>query len=701
MDQGSFRLTEEQRSALSQIREFSSDPGKDVFVLRGSAGTGKTTLIGEIVTLLRDLHLSVSVNAPTGRAARILGSKLDYPASTIHRTIYNLTDVTVNEDAESANDPGVRFTYPLKEDEPDHTVFIIDEASMVGDMETRNDFMQFGTGRLLHDIIQFLRMNRPGRAHDLPIKLIFVGDPAQLAPVGENSSPALSPNYLVENYNLSVDSFELKTVMRQEQGSAILTRATVLRDSILANCFTTFSLASDQKNILHTDATGAIEKILDGVKERRSVVAIVPTNAMAVEYNRSVRTRLWGTSSKPIPIQLGDTLLINKNSPTNGMNNGDLAKVTKVADAPEIEHVALKGEYAVELSFRDVTVAFRNGQNEVIEISCFVLENLLDSPSRELSALEQRALLVHFRKRYPHLKPKTAEFRKTIATDPYFNALQVKFGYAMTCHKAQGGEWSMAIVDFGANGNARNESFFRWAYTAITRASQQLVLINAPEFNQVSSMDWGLSEATDQQSTRVEISGMSSDPDWDSFAFRRGMEDLFGFHKQIRDAWYSEGIEIEQLQHLQYCERYRLKRGEHYAVLQYYFNAKNKIGRIELVTNATLDVELGDLAIALAREQAEKRRSASQPRAEEFISDFLDNLKSALSGTAINVVASEPMQYRLRVTFSDEVHRGQIDFIYDKKSVWTSAVEVGGPGSTRGLYEEVRRRFMEEQGTFT
>jgi ATP-dependent exoDNAse (exonuclease V) alpha subunit len=316
-----IQLTGEQSAALDAIKIFLLDDSRDAFVLRGSAGTGKTTLIAKLVKTLEEMNLSCSLLAPTGRAARILGNKIKQitgnpgEGSTIHRAIYTLTHLEVNEGAETANDPGVRMIFPLKEEESVVSLFVIDESSMVGDKVNHGDFMQFGSGRLLMDIVTFARMSRPGRSKDHLTKLLFVGDPAQLPPVGENASPALSDAYLSDQFELKVDSFDLKTVMRQAQGSAILDRATELRDAMLAERFNKFSLQPNGQDIEQVDARKAVDLIVQGLQTKASNVAVVHSNATALEYNRNIRDRRWGDTS--LAIQAGETLLINKNSTTH------------------------------------------------------------------------------------------------------------------------------------------------------------------------------------------------------------------------------------------------------------------------------------------------------------------------------------------------------------------------------------------------
>lgn len=685
-----IELTPEQSTALDAIKSFLIDDAQDVFILRGSAGTGKTTLIAKLVDTLEEMNLSCALLAPTGRAARILGNKINqiaaepgYEGSTIHRAIYSLTQVEVNEGAETANDPGVRMIFPLKEEEATVSLFVVDESSMVGDKENHGDFMQFGSGRLLKDIVTFARMRRPGRAKDHLTKLLFVGDPAQLPPVGENASPALSDAYLRQEFKLQVGSFDLNAVMRQAQGSAILKRATELRDALLAERFNTFSLQPNQQDIELADARSAVDLMVQGLQAKDSNVAVVHSNATALEYNRNIRERVWGDAR--LPMRVGDTLLVNKNSTTHPLSNGDLVKVTQVGEETKCVPVALKGGYHVELWFRDVTVAFRDADGSIIQMPCLVLENLLDSPHRELSPLEQRALLVDFRKRHPHLHPGSPEFRNAIRIDPYFNALQVKYGYAMTCHKAQGGEWKTVIVDFESNAGARNASFFRWAYTAITRAAEKLVVVNPPDFTPVSGIDWGRSSRA--SATQPGLQELTADPDWQRLSFTAAIAPLMQTHRQLRSVWGAQGIEVEQLQHLQYCERYTLVRNGKRAMVQYYYNGKFQVGRTGAVAGVLSDSQL--VADALTSLDALATKSGSE-LTDQFIESFLDGLDAAMGKSEIQRTGHKAMAYRLRVSFADACRKGEIDFTYDGKQSWTAAQEVGGPGSSQGLYEEVQ-----------
>ena len=295
--------------------------------------------------------------------------------------------------------------------------------------------------------------------------------------------------------------------------------------------------------------------------------------------------------------------------------------------------------------------------------------------------------MVDFRKRHPDLHPKSAEFRRTIRHDPYFNALQVKYGYAMTCHKAQGGEWNTVIVDFESNAGVRNASFFRWAYTAITRAAKKLIIVNPPDFTPVSVIDWGRSSDVSAAAGQSSLQEFTADPDWQRLSFTTAIAPLMQTHQQLRRVWEAQGIEVEKLQHLQYCERYTLVRNGKRAMVQYYYNGRLQVGRAGPVPSALSDSQLAEDALT-SLHALENKSGTEQPN--QFMQDFLDSLDVAIANSEIHRTGHKPMPYRLRVNFADAYRKGDIDFTYDGSFTWTAAQEVGGPGSSHGLYEEVQ-----------
>ena len=679
-------LTDHQSLAVGKIRAFIAG-STPCFILKGSAGTGKTTLIGQLIRELDAAQHPYTLLAPTGRAARILGSKTRAAANTIHRVIYHLTDIDVFEGAASVNDPGLRLTFPLKKSDPGNMLFIVDESSMVGDKESHGDLLQFGSGRLLADLIEYARLARPGRTEDLGAKILFVGDPAQLPPVGETLSPALSEYYLRQTFGLECGECEITEVMRQESGSGILDRATALRNSISNKVFNTLDLSANGKDIQAVSVVEAITLVEQAFKAKSSSVLITHSNAQALDLNRSVRGRLWGNESREL--QIGDVLLVNKNSVKTGLYNGDLVKVRKVAPSPERKSIRIKGiEGPVELVFRSVSVAYRNMDGKIIDVDCKILENLLDSPERDLPPMAQRALLVDFRLRNPNVRPKTAEFKMAIQQDEYFNALQVKYGYALTCHKAQGGEWDTAAVNFGDGRGQRNEDFFRWTYTAVTRAKQKLVTINAPKFNEISSLDWSMADTATSPDTVVDAHSVT-DSDWNRLSFNRGQEKLFAFHFGLREAWAAAGISVEQLEHMSYRERYFLSRSSCPAVVEYQYNGKGKVSTFSAVPGKPSDQAV--LADALrAMEIVLKQGAVADAELTDlFLVAFRDRIRSALEGSDITLLSATPMQYRLRICFGFDGQSRSIDFHYDGTPKWTRVEEVGGAGSSGGLIERL------------
>ena len=759
----SITLTKEQQQAVDAISRFASEESSDVFVLRGSAGTGKTTIIAEIARALYARRKSCIALAPTGRAARILGEKLDRAlgtaapdAGTIHRSIYDMRELTVNEEATDPNDPGMRFIFSLKTDEPTASVIIVDEASMVGDVAAKGDFIQFGSGRLLSDLIRFARVKREGRTDERVSKILFVGDPAQLPPVSDPNSPALDEKYLRESLGLSVETFELRQVLRQAAHSAILNAATRLRDSLRERVYTTFNIPPMIGEIEERTDTEAVTEISDALSRSASSVAIVFSNAAALEYNRSVRERLWGDESRAP--RAGDVLLVNRNSSLYPLNNGDLVRVHSTDETFEEHQVPIRGHGLVTLRFRTAKVISPAG----VMIECRVMENLLDSPSRELSALEQRALLVFFEKRHPHLKPKSSEFRLAIRTDSYMNALQVKFGYAMTCHKAQGGEWETAIVDFRATTAGANENFFRWAYTAITRAQRRVLLVSPPSFSPISTLGWnghtdlyrpqqaaapfkptvspkeraattesvasGPSEPvtaptvqqvvppmnhepppTSQSSTTggpsplpaqtghgsmQETDTPQGDPDWTRFGFQQGTEPLFEFHCRLRAAWGALGITIDEVEHLQYKERYRLSRPPDQTSVEYNYKKGFRPTSVTAGPGVTTSPQLQRAATDAAHALMGGASALAPDTASELLLGAID---AALAASLIRRQSVQAFPYRLRVELTDGVRTGCIDFTYNGKGQWTGAAEVGGVGKTAGLFDEVQQLMRSKE----
>jgi energy-coupling factor transporter ATP-binding protein EcfA2 len=655
------QLTTHQHAALQAVQAFVEGPG-DCFLLQGGAGTGKTTLLAALAGWLKSEYRPHTFLAPTGRAARILGDKTGAGATTIHGAIYAFERLSVFEEAETKSDPGLRFRFSLRRDDPGATVFVIDEASMVGDVEDKQDVLRFGSGRLLADLIEYSRLGRPGRvASDPGAKLVFVGDPAQLPPVGQTLSPALSADYLGKEFGLSCTGFELTEVHRQAAGSVILERASAIRESIAAKRFNAFNLEPSGEALLAEEIPESMARAVEGYRNGGgSSVLITYSNAKALERNRSVRGRLWG--NELAEVRAGDQLLVNHNSHRCGLSNGDLVRVLDVAAAPTRRTVPMRGVEAVDLSFRQATVAYRSAKGEVSRIDCLLLENLLHSKERALSPVEQRAL-------------------------------QVKYGYALTCHKAQGGEWDAAVVNFESGRGAHNEDFFRWAYTAITRAKRTLVTIGAPSFDAYTGMDWGSIAAPADPADHGGNAEAErrADPDWDRYSFSSDLAGIFEHHRRLRDALREQGITVDALDHLQYCERYRLRRDAEIASVQYWYKGDGKVSRVgPAAGNRSGDAVLVEAALAAMHEALLGTDTAGEEIEDPFVRAFLELVEQTTADAGIRILSKEVHPYRLRIRFTDGARRGEIDFCYDGTPKWTKVQEVGGPGKSQGLIDRVR-----------
>ena len=462
-------LTSQQQQVLDDIKTF-LDSDVSVFILKGYAGTGKTTMIRTIIEEIKNREKRPILMAPTGRAARVLESKNSWEANTIHRCIYELDTIETKEGSDD-----IRFIFPLKnkEDEANDHICIVDESSMIGTREVHNELFEFGTGSLLNDLLTYVAPNRGG-------KIIFVGDPMQLPPVGDNVSNALDEKYF-ESIGLKAMVSELTDVVRQGAGSAILSNAMKVRALI----------ESQQKNNLVFDRQENEVIDMEGYKMPEHLLSLYPkpeigqsviitfSNRQARDYNYAVRELLYPNQKQ---IVVGDILQVVSNNYKLDVMNGDFVKIvaingeTEYQSAPVYINIGGKRiQHKIVLSFRNVRIRLDND----LEISCKIIENMLDDAEPNLTFAQIQALYINFCMRYPQLKRGSQQFKEYLKADPYFNALRVKYGYAITGHKSQGGEWNTVFVDYTGR-TGLNTDCLRWTYTVTTRASHTLYGYNMP-----------------------------------------------------------------------------------------------------------------------------------------------------------------------------------------------------------------------------
>lgn len=454
----SYQPTFEQEIAVKSLSEFLLSTANDtVFVLRGYAGTGKTSLVGALVKAMDKLQQKSVLLAPTGRAAKVFSAYAGHPAFTIHKKIYRQQSFS-NEVS----------NFSINDNLTTHALYIVDEASMISNEGLSGSM--FGTGRLLDDLVEFVYSGAGCR-------LLLMGDTAQLPPVGEEQSPALATEAL-KGYGLNVIEVDLTQVVRQVQSSGILWNATQIRQLIAEDeCFSLPKIKVSgfpdiqvvRGDELIDTLTGCYEK--DGMDE---TIVVCRSNKRANIYNKGIRAQILYREDE---LNTGDLLMVAKNNyfwtekykEMDFIANGEIAVVRRVRRTREL----------YGFRFAEVLLAFPD-QND-FELEANLLLDTLHSDAPALPKTENDRLFYSVLEDYVDITVKRERMKKMKA-DPHYNALQVKYAYAVTCHKAQGGQWQNVFLDQGyMSDEYLTPDYFRWLYTAFTRASKTLYLVNYPE----------------------------------------------------------------------------------------------------------------------------------------------------------------------------------------------------------------------------
>ncbi|GAA6205392.1 AAA family ATPase [Thalassotalea sp. SU-HH00458] len=475
-------LTKGQSDLVEELEQFLIEDDCSVFLLKGHAGVGKTFLTAGITNYLQAIQRHFVLMAPTGKAAKVIANKTNKEAKTIHRIIYSYFDsdnIDVEKEVEG-EPPVMRSKLKENQDSPD-TVYLIDEASMVSNKYNKSELCFFGSGFLLDDLLEYINLNKGNK------KIIFIGDDAQLPPVRNSFSPALSTKYVKETLGLNCWPFELSQVVRQQLSSGVITNANRLRRAMTENKFEGVSFDVSASDVEVLSGTDFLEQYLhlcaNQVEKTFSSIIIAHTNVQVRDYNNSIRANLFSLEA---PIQINERIICvsNFNHDDKFISNGEFGKVVKVLSNPELRtievghktHKGRKLEF-VGLSFVDVEIEFMNDNGKPILIKTKILTNLLYDSSSKISHLEYKALYADFLQRNPKLNRKKdpVEFQKAKYSDPYLNVMQIKFGYAITCHKSQGSEWSNVFVD-AFFFRPDKKFYLRWLYTAITRTSKNLYI---------------------------------------------------------------------------------------------------------------------------------------------------------------------------------------------------------------------------------
>jgi len=507
-DKATPELTAEQKQVLSQLIDFVSSKAQ-VFILRGYAGTGKTTLMRHLADFLEERKHPARYMTPTGRAAKVLTERIRRSAYTIHKSIYIMEKLCEERSLVGIeNDLKYYFALRLNTD-PVDTIYVIDEASMLSNQSDESDYYRFGSGYLLHDLFTYVNSGSRGNRR----KLVFIGDDAQIPPVNMSFSPALDKTYIQQEYpDLIIWEAELKTVIRQNAQSGIIRAATRLRKALEEDYYTAFEVETNDPDITEVSAQRFMEYYLNAGKKQLTdaVIVVTYTNMASNGYNQLIRRHFFSGEASLFP---GERIIVAQNNYHYAVElmNGEFGVVRQVASEPEQSIVTLQtrnGEKQIRLKFRDLVIEFNIAPEKVVGLKVKVIENLLDSRSGSLSREEIQALLIDFKKRHSDLKPNSPAYLEILRNDPYLNALRIKYGYAITCHKAQGGEWPHVFVDFSHPTSPLCRAYFRWAYTAISRAKTNLYLLNYTAISPNES----LAAANNKQTEQKHSSTIQSQP---------------------------------------------------------------------------------------------------------------------------------------------------------------------------------------------
>jgi hypothetical protein len=655
-------LTSDQQKAFEGFASF-LHTDIQIFMLKGSAGTGKTTLLRQLIDSLptqsnnKEDNYSYCLMAPTGRAAHILSEKTGHPAATIHRTIYQIAKV---------DDQGGKLCFDLRcNDDSANTVYFVDEASMVSDINSDSDTLGFGSGYLLRDLMRFCGKR----------KIVFVGDYAQLPPVGQNVSPAFDADYLLRTYDVKACEVMLSQVVRQGEHSGIYANAKRIRDAIEENDFSEFALTNGEDVVASEQLLSDYGSVTD-CKVDKDAIVLVFSNMLALQYNLQIRSQLFHNPQVLMP---GDLLLVSRNNYSYGIElfNGTVVKVL-ACDADnevEVRHVHFytgnkdeKGEnetQEVDLRFREVTIEVEE-HNVLIPWNVVVLDNFLDNPSGALPKYLSQALIADFRNRMRanNISSSSEQYHNLIRTDPYLNALICKYGYSITCHKAQGGEWKRVFVNLDRPGGHQNSEYFRWVYTAITRSASKLWYFNAPCFDAVSNL---LVSPIQRGGDMV-----YADTDFMNLCFKR----MCGLCKSLSISCTDD--RTKQYQHLiTFCGTDNCQ-----CTLQLWYGKKGYNGKVG-VLHSTND-EFAQQMLRLCRRSAMVGefvfRAGNQTSQKLY--DYVKPIAEELQLTIVNIV-QEP--YKDTYYLLTDAVASSVAFAYNSKGMFTRAFPQSTDGESDAL----------------
>jgi len=452
-----FPLSPEQQSAVSQMVDFFKS-GDDIFILSGHAGTGKTTLVKGLIRYLQSEKIPSRLMASTGRAAKVLSMKTGLKAETMHRYIYTMSLHEMDEKSEKVN---IDFRLRQNQDTP-QTIYFVDESSMLSDQKSLNVSLNFGSGKLLTDMLFFAEKR----------KIVFIGDPAQLPPVNYLYSPALNPDYFVRHFSKRVCSFSLKGIHRFSAETGIGRNVNDMQQKINDLSFPYLSIRVTGNRDMHIcpSEEALARNYAESIRKLGidNCIMLTFSNKMAASLNFQVRQKLFGRNTSRV--NKGELLVVIQNNYKHSLYNGDHLEILGISDSTE----TVAG------------IVFRNIRARVLSEGAYVafdgkvIDTLLNSDAQNLDAKQEYELMLDFfiRATKEGIRRNSPDFSSYMLSDPYLNALRVKYGYAITCHKAQGGEWQHVFVALEPVLFVQDKQYtYRWVYTAVSRAMNEIYFL--------------------------------------------------------------------------------------------------------------------------------------------------------------------------------------------------------------------------------
>lgn len=659
-------LTPSQQSAFEKLEEFVNSDDR-IFILKGSAGTGKTTLLKALVQSLASNGWKCVLMAPTGRASFILGEKTGHPAATIHRTIYQIE--------EGLKDDGTgQMTFRLRHNDSstDRTIYFVDEASMVSDIYSENDMFKFGSGYLLKDVLDYCGAR----------KIVFVGDYAQLPPVGQYFSPAMSAEYLQEKYHASCREAMLKEVVRQVEDSFVYKNATFIRDAIESSRYNEFAV-KDGDDVTKSEALIEDYKSITQGSIDQSAIVIAFSNKQVLDYNLAIRDYLFKSNQERLVS--GDLLIVSQNNYhySEELYNGTIVRVLSCDTDDLLEKRTVRfntsekdayGETVVaekELSFRKAVIeTASHNQVNCLLLDCFITD-AIGSPDKEWN----QALIVDFgnRMRQEGIAIGSEEYRSRMKTDPYLHALICKYGYAITCHKAQGGEWEKVFVDMDKLSGKQNSDYFRWAYTAITRSSRQLWHYASPEFNAVSNMAVLPISKTEKITYFV--------PQGESF--------LDWHFQRISSVCAKQGISCSENRNCAYQHLLTFEKDGKQCVIRQWYNKKGYTPKREI--QSTNDKDFAAFAKELIGIAMVPETLPFEPNTE-FSAKLHELVLSMAEEMGISILNISQVQWKDVYYLKTTPYESMLSFTYNGKGIYSSVT----PQSTGGNEDTLLQAFCDK-----